>query len=163
MKADPFDGVGRFVDKLLDDPTDVGLAAALEANPGAGRALIDYLESRFVALDPMSGVEETPQWWTMLEILAATWGAEDKAEFLRRIGLRLGSPDGYRWVASFFREVFPVAEIEPWLLRGIEEGDARERENASHLAYHLFDGTPGYRLSPEGQARLSAADPHPYG
>lgn len=163
MTVDAFENVGRFVDTLVDDPTAEGLTAALVQHPGAGAHLVDYLESRFVRLEPMAGLEKEAVWWTMLEILAAKWSSEDKAAFLQRVGLKLASPDGYRWLGAFFRDAFAVSELEPWLLNGIENGSSSERENASHLAYHLFDGTEGYQLSPEGEARLRAADTHPYG
>jgi len=161
--ADVFDRVGHFVDTLMDDPSEAGLAAALAKHPKAGAHLVDYLESRFVKLEPMAGIEEEAVWWTMLEILAAKWSPEDKRAFLDRVGLVVASPDGYRWLAPFFRDAFPVSELEPWLLAGLEGDLPAARENASMLAYHLFDGGENYRLSPAGEARLRAVDGPQFG
>jgi hypothetical protein len=82
----------------------------------------------------------------------------ERERFIADVGLRASSPSAYRWLAPFFREGVSIHTLEPWLLGHLERGDDLERENASHLAYYLFDGTPGYALSPAGQARLEAAD-----
>ncbi len=156
--TDPLLGVVGFVDALADDPTPEGLARTLEANSGAKVALVTYLESRFVQLDRMTELENHDEWWMALEILAAQWGEAERKLFLDRVGLRAAAPEGYRWLANFFRAAVPVSELEPWLLRGIEQGDETEQLNASHLGYYLFDGTPGYELSAAGQDRLAAAD-----
>ena len=152
-----FEGVANFVSAFVDDPTMEGLDAALTRFPDAPSKLIDYLESRFVDCVALADVEQDGNWWTMLAILAAKWSADDKRALQDRIGFR-ASPDAYRWLAGFFREAFSVLEIEPWLLAGIESDDDATHEAASHLAYHLFDGTPGYLLSEAGQARLEAAE-----
>ncbi len=156
--SDPaFEGVAHFVSAFVDDPTMEGLEAALARFPEAPANLIDYLESRFVACIALADVEQSESWWTMLAILASKWTAADKRALQDRVGFR-ASPDAYRWLAGFFRDAFPVTEIEPWLLAGIESDDHATHEGASHLAYHLFDGTPGYLLSEAGQARLEAAE-----
>ncbi len=156
--AEPMLVLIDFVDKLLDDPTEEGLTTTLAAFPSAGAALIDHLEGRFVRLEAMTSLEDRDEWWMALELLASHWGEAERRAFLEKVGLRAAAPEAYRWLAAFFRVGIPVDTFEPWLLRGLEQGSDTEKENASHLAYYLFDGTEGYALSPEGEARLEAAD-----
>lgn len=157
MNDPAFDGIAGFIDAFVDDPSIEGLDAALARFPEAPARLVTYFESRFVDGVELSGIEESQSWWTMLSILASKWTPADKQSFLTQVGL-LAAPNGYRWLADFFRGAFAVSEIEPWLLAGLEGDDFGQREAASHLAYHLFDGTPDYALSAAGQARLEAAE-----
>jgi hypothetical protein len=93
-----------------------------------------------------------------LEMLAHHFSDTDRQALLARIGLDVASPDANRVLSVFVRTAFPVETIEPWLIHGIEHGTQRQRVNASHLAYHLFDGTPGYAPTDAGAARIAAAE-----
>ena len=152
-------GLLGFFEALIDDPTEEGLAAAVAAHPTAPSALVSYLEARLVRLEPDEAeFEHSEAWWMALEMLVHHFTDADRQALLDRIGLDVASPDANRVLAVFVRAAFPVEIVEPWLVRGIETGTPRQRINASHLAYHLFDGSPGYTPTDEGAARIAAAE-----
>jgi hypothetical protein len=149
-----------WLDRVVDDGSPDGLAAAHRAFPGAGRALVDYLEARFVEQVAGPTTERLQEWWQLLLTLATTWSPDEKAGFVARVALRVTSPGSYRWVAGFVKVAFAPTESEPWLVAALASADEATRENASLLCYYLLDGD--YRLSDAGDAERQRHDPrHP--
>lgn len=160
MSATDNDRVADLVERLIDDPTEDGLAAALSADPGARDAVVGYLEARFVRGEPgLDELEGEDIFWRLLAIAASTWTREQRERFVRGTLFSALAPDAYRWLAPIAKTVLPPEEAEREVLAVIERGDEKARVNASHLAYHLFTGEPEYALSEIGQRRLADADP----
>jgi hypothetical protein len=154
------DRVGDFIGRLVDDPSERGVALALEADPGAGGALLEFLHARFVLAEEGFGrLEDDAMFWRLVAILASRWSGAERQRFLAETLFRAAAPDAYRWLAPLVAALFTPEEAEREVLKAIERGDLAARVNASHLAYYLFDGTPEYALSEVGRKRLRDADP----
>jgi hypothetical protein len=95
--------------------------------------------------------------WGYVALATTAWSATLRQRFVGETLFRALAADAYRWLAPLVRATMPAREAESVTLAAIERGDERERANASHLAYHLFDGD--YPLSEIGRSRLAAADP----
>lgn len=154
------DRASAFIERFIDDPTERGLAAALDADAAASEALLAVVHDRFVAGGPGFGeLEEDPMFWRLAILAATTWTPEQRQRFADATLFRAAGPDAYRWLAPLARAVFRADQAERIILAAIERGDAATRVNASHLAYHLFTGDAGYALSEIGARRLRDADP----
>ena len=154
------DSADAFLGKILDDPTDSGLAAAVADDPLAADALWAVLHDRFVnAGEGFGALEGDPLFWRVVVIAAATWSDAQRARFAAETLFAAAAPDVYRWIAPLARSLYRPIEAERLIIAAIERGDATTRMNASHLAYHLFHGDPDYAMTEVGARRLRASDP----
>ncbi|MFO0744490.1 MAG: hypothetical protein U1F43_02310 [Myxococcota bacterium] len=155
--------VGRAADlvgRIVDDPTEHGLAAAVAADPGSLDALFAVLRDRFVERGEGFGdLEGDDTFWRIIAIALTTWAPALRERFAAEVLFKAAAPDAYRWIAPLARALYRADAAERLVLAAVERGDAATRVNASHLAYYLFDGSPEYALSDIGARRLADADP----
>jgi hypothetical protein len=152
------DRVGDLIGRLADDPSERGLANALGADPGAEEALLEFLHARFVrAEEGFGALEQDDMFWRLVAIAATTWSPAQRRRFVDETVFAAAAPDAYRWLAPLVGALFHPEEAEREVLAVVERGELKARINASHLAYHLFDGD--YALAMIGRKRLRDSDP----
>jgi hypothetical protein len=149
-----------FLGLILDNPTEGALAAALVEVPEGPASLLAVLHDRFVhAGEGFGSLENDPLFWRVVAIATTTWSGAERDTFAKTTMFHAAAPDAYRWMAPLVRVLFRPLDAERLILAAVERGDARARVCASHLAYHLFDGTIDYAMSEIGARRLKLADP----